>query len=330
MKQLMNKPFRIVFFVVLVSLLILLITDDSEILGTKRESPSEEKMMRSIFGNYDSELKLSLVDSSTHTDGIKHSLSIPGAILYHQYFMNADSSECVLLTASPSYKSSQQYKKDSGDTKGKWLDSEQNLMKQKYDLISSDCHACAVAMGYYVFHNVSGKWHLTKSYPKFDRMGGWGKAPTEIQLRKIGKDRSALFVETRGGSQGENIRRLSIYGLVDNSMQEVFNVQTYYSNDGAVGKPEKILSQKELKLLDEYDREMYHRSLDYIEEKSRYELIDRSGDYFDLKLTKQQTNYRGEISKEITHYVFKAGTYEIQTQSDKNIQEIQANFINKH
>lgn len=309
MKQLMNKPFRIVFFVVLVSLLILLITDDSEILGIKRESPSEEKMMRSIFGNYDSELKLSLVDSSTHTDGIKHSLSIPGAILYHQHFMNADSSECVLITASPFYKSIQQYKKDSGDTKGKWLDSEQNLMRQKYALVKEDCHACGVAMAYYVFHKECGNWELHESYPKFDRLGAFGRFYGEINLLKIGKHKSALFVETRGGSQGENIRRLSIYGLVDNSMQEVFNEQTYYSNDGAVGKPEKILSQKELKLLDEYDREMYHRSLNYIEEESQYKLVDRGNQFYDIELKTIIIDYKSDTLETSRRYVFSNGRY---------------------
>ncbi|MGZ2371742.1 hypothetical protein ACXR6G_18330 [Ancylomarina sp. YFZ004] len=327
----MNKRFLILAFAISILLVaFFVIKSESSIFKFQNEQTIDALLMTKVFGNYDSELKLSIVDSTDHAIGVKHSLSVSGAIFYTKHFINADSNECILITESPSYCTVSEYKKKNIETNFNWQDSLQKLVKKKYNLVCSDCHACGVAMGYYVFHKEYGNWELHESYPKFDRLGAFGRFYGEINFLKIGRREYGLFIESKGGSQGETIRYLRIYTVFNGKIEVAFTKQMYYCNDGAVGKPEIIYSQEELNLLDEYDREMYHRSLDYIEEKSIYELIDRSGDYFDLKLTKQQTDYRGEISKEITPYVFKAGTYEIQIQSDINIQKIQPNFTNKH
>jgi hypothetical protein len=270
---------------------------------------TDSLLMTKIFGNYDSELKLSFIDSTHQQDGVKHSLSVPGVVFYNKYFVGADSNECILITESPFYYSESEYKKKYDNKNLDWLDSLQKLVKKKYKLVCSDCHACGVAMGYYVFHKEYGQWKLHESYPKFDRLGAFGRFYGEINLLKIGQREYGLFITSKGGSQGESIRYLRIYNTFNGVMKVAFTKQMYYSNEGAVGKPEKILSQKELSLLDEYDREMYHRSLDYIEEKSPYELIDRSGEFFDLQIVTQKSDAWGEQTIDSTYYILKNGAY---------------------
>jgi len=270
---------------------------------------TDSLLMTKLFGNYDSELKLSIVDSTACVAGVKHSLSIPGAVFYNRHFINADSNVCILLTESPSYWSLSEYEKKYDGNNLNWLDSLQKMVLKKYELVCSDCQACGVAMGYYVFHKVGRNWELHNSYPKFARMGVWGKAPAEMQFRKIGENEHALFIENAYGGQGEVHKQLSVYCCVNESMKMIFGQQIFYSNEGAVGRPQKILSDKELSQLNEYDKEDYYRSLDFIEEKSRYKLVDRGSQFYDIDLETTILNFKEDNRSNTHHYTFSKGKY---------------------
>ena len=304
----MNKRFTILLLLItILSTVIIVIKYEAYPYKNKNRKVIDSLLVSKLFPNFDFQNTYVFIDDTIQAQ--KHAASVPGILKLNKIFYSEDSTTCILLTASPNYFPIEE---QNETFKSNCLNPIEDTIQKRHHLIVNDCHACGVQLGYYQFTFSNNRWNLFKEYPKFIELGAWAKAPANIQIKNMAKNKFALFIEANYSGQGERNAMLSIFCPLDNKMKEIFNEQIYYSNEGAVGKPIKILSNQELNSLSQYDQQDYLRSCEFYEEKSTYQLVKKADEFYQIKITTTHTDYQNkkETQEQIFHFNPKTSQYE--------------------
>lgn len=101
-----------------------------------------------------------------------------------------------------------------------------------YALPSIDfvCHACSTLLGIYVFEQKNGKWELIYFNPNFGLAGKYG-TPPDVRFIKIGYDITAISFTYSDYSWGTLNRSIDFNTFNNNSFNEIFSTQTFYSEE---------------------------------------------------------------------------------------------------
>ncbi|MGB5989965.1 MAG: hypothetical protein WBG43_09515 [Marinifilaceae bacterium] len=266
------------------------------------ESLDKKEIMQCLFSEYNETDEISYVCDSVSMAGTNGTVDFPTLFKLKEKCFNEDSTICVIITENSTYK------KHDLSASINSLHSK-DTVSYKYDLERISKIEDGANIGYHEFVKDGYEWVLRKSMILDNKLGKNGRLPENIRLMEIGKDRFGIITEDVFLGRGEVIKHYSLYALIDDKLKEVSTEQMYYTNEGSVGKPEKLLNEKELKALSEKERNKYLRSTNYLLIESEYEVVKSSKEYYDIKVITWEFDYIGLLRSYDKVYICRDGEY---------------------
>lgn len=265
------------------------------------ESLDKKEVMQCLFSEYNETDEISYVCDSISMAGTNGTVDFPTLFKFKEKCFNEDSTICVIITENS------MYKKHALSAPIDIL--LKDTVSYKYALERISRIEDGAKIGYHEFVKDGYEWGLNKSIILDKRLGKNGRLPENIRLMEIGKDRFGIITEDVSLGHGEVIKHYSLYALIGDKLKEVSTEQMYYTNEGSVGKPEKLLNEEELKALSEKERNKYLRSTNYLLIESEYEVVKSSKEYYDIKVITWEFDYIGLLRSYDKVYICRDGEY---------------------
>lgn len=265
-------------------------------------SLNKKEVMMCLFSDYNEADKLSYVCDSTSIIGTEGFINFPTLFKFKEKCFNEDSTVCVIITENSMYKKRSFDRSDNVS-----INKDTTCFKYALERISKK--NLGARLGYHEFVKDNSKWVLNKSLISKRRLGKNGRLPENISLLEIGRNHFAIITEDVSTGHGEVIKRYSLFAIIDDKLKEVSTEQMYYTNEDAVGKPKKLLSEKELNSLSKEERRKYLRSTNYLLIESEYEVVKSSKEYYDIKVITWEFDYIGLLRSYDKVYICRDGEY---------------------
>jgi hypothetical protein len=156
-------------------------TDSGSRQGVTPESFDVARAMSLLYGNYDSDKRISVISFSDQDPVRTRGEPMIVRPLFHSFGSDGGRRIFVLLTYAVPQNDEQYY-----------------------------CHSCAPTIGMAVFCQSGAKWVITASNRAVTSAGEFGKPPADIELVQIGANRQGVKIIDIGKGNGENTSVLQL------------------------------------------------------------------------------------------------------------------------